>query len=99
MRKFKKVTVLGLDVKVRWVKQMPEGFDDKAAYYDTESLEIVVLDFEYKNKSELARTLIHEMVHVWQHRMGFFQERSLAPYHEIMAESLANFIYESFTFR
>jgi hypothetical protein len=99
MRKFKKVTIMGLEVGVRWVKKMPEGFEDKAAYFDPENVEIVVYDYEYKNKTELARTLIHEMVHVWQHRMGFFQERSLAPYHEIMAESLSNFIYESFDFR
>lgn len=97
MKKIKSVMVMGEKVKIRWVKRMPEGHDHQAAYYDIDLKEIVICDTG--DEEHQFKTLVHEIIHCYQNRMGFLQEQSLAPFLEVQAESLSNLIFDLFKFR
>jgi Zn-dependent peptidase ImmA (M78 family) len=97
MKKIKSISVMGLTVKIKWVKRMPDGHDNQMAYYDLDLKQIVILDSG--TPEQKRATLYHEIFHVWQHRMGFMQEAGLHPYLEIMAESLSTLASELFNLK
>lgn len=97
MKKLKSVSIFGQPVKIKWVKRMPVGHDHMAAFYDLDKKHIVIC--EMASKEQLSKTLTHEIIHAYAHRMGFYQEASLLPFMEVIAESLSHLIYELYDFR